>query len=120
MAKIGVLSRRRFLVGLFAPAIAKPAISQQSPVTKPSPLLPGVHEPEFFFGDPVEFFWADENSGEAHSERGEVVGVAWNFTEFRWEYRITWLTSTAYSVADYPIVDDSLWAANVLSRSTPR
>lgn len=118
MTKVGVLSRRNFLVSLFAPfapAIAKPVISQQSVVSEPLPLLPGIHKPEFFFGEVVEFRWTDENNDEAHSERGEVVGVLWNFPQARWEYSVTWLSSTAYPASDYPIQSE-LITANVLHK----
>jgi hypothetical protein len=36
-------------------------------------------EPEFWFGELVDFVWNDETTGEAHSETGKVIGVAWDF-----------------------------------------
>ena len=107
-----VLSRRNFLLSMLAlppAAIAKPAKSL-------SPL-PGIAEPEFWFGQQVKFWWTDENSGQAHSESGQVIGVVWNFPEARWEYAVMWLSSTAYPTDDYPKSDGSLWAADVLWRS---
>jgi hypothetical protein len=114
MPKSGVLSRHHFLNLLVAPAIAKPA-KQSSGVSHQSPL-PGVCQPEFWFGEQVEFLWVDEVSGEQHSERGEVVGISRNFPEVRWEYQVLWLSSTAYPAEDYPNSDGSFWAANVFTK----
>ena len=116
MPKTGVLSRRRFLLFLTAPAaIAQPVISHQSSAISQS-LLPGVGKPEFWFGDRVQFRWIDETTGESHSECGEVVGVVRNFAEARWEYRVNWTSSTAYPNEDYPVYDGSLWTTDVLSK----
>ena len=77
----GLLTRRQFLISIFAPAIAKPAT--KSP-------LPGVRKPEFWFGEKVEFQWIDEISGKSHFECGEIVGATWNSPEAQWEYAVTW------------------------------
>ncbi|PHX53148.1 hypothetical protein CP500_023055 [Tychonema bourrellyi FEM_GT703] len=109
MTNQGVLNRRQFLMSLCIPAIAKFPTKSESP-------LPGVCQPEFWFGELVDFCWIDEISGQSHSERGQVIGVVWNPTEKEWEYRITWLSSTAYPGDDYPICDDNLVSAEVLCK----
>ena len=103
----GLLSRRQFLISMVAPAITKPAT--QSP-------LPGIAKPEFWFGEKVEFTWIDETSGQHHTESGEIVGANWNHPEAQWEYTVTWLSSTAYPTGDYPIFDNNLISADVLSK----
>ena len=104
----GLLTRRHFLVSMFAPAIAKPA--SKSP-------LPGICKPEFWFGEKVEFCWIDETCGKTHFERGEIVGASWNSPEAQWEYAVIWLNSTAAQSADeYPIFDGNFISADVLSR----
>jgi hypothetical protein len=120
LANSGVLlSRRQFLISMFVPSIAygdsrTRTLAIANPV-KVSALLPGATKPEFWFGESVKFHWIDENSGQQHTEQGEVVGINWNSPEARWEYQVTWLSSTAYPVANYPIVDGNLVTADVLS-----
>ncbi|MEG4273836.1 MULTISPECIES: hypothetical protein [unclassified Microcoleus] len=109
MPSAGLLSRRQFLISMFAPAIAKPATKSEQP-------LPGAHKPEFWFGEKVEFCWIDETSGKHHTESGEIVGANWNHPEVQWEYQITWHSSTAYPASEYPIFDGNLVTADVLSR----
>lgn len=103
----GLLTRRQFLISMFAPAIVKPAI--KSP-------LPGIAKPEFWFGEKVEFRWIDEISGKSHFEYGEIVGASWNSPEAQWEYAVTWLYSTAHPTHEYLIFDSNLVTADILSK----
>jgi|GEM_PF-2000717 len=75
-----------------------------------------IPSPEFWFGDFVDFCWRDERTGEPHSETGVVVGVAWNHTDREWDYIVTWLSSTAYPQAQYPIFDGNFVAEGVLCK----
>ncbi|MEG4484824.1 hypothetical protein [Microcoleus sp. D2_18a_B4] len=107
----GLLSRRQFLATMFTPVIHLPPIA---PAVKPP--LPGIKKPEFWFGEKVEFTWTDENSGQFHTERGEIVGANWNQPDNQWEYAVTWLSSTAYPTDNYPIADSNFVTADILSR----
>lgn len=101
--------RRRFLssifaIGTFAAKTAKPD------------FFNNLGKPEFWFGDMVDFRWNDEESGEPHSETGKVVGVAWDFSEKEWEYRIMWLSSTIYPAENYPLEDGNFVTAGVICK----
>jgi hypothetical protein len=73
-------------------------------------------KPEFWFGERVDFFWNDEDSGDRHSETGEIVGVAWNFLEQEWQYIVIWLSSTADPDGNYPIFDGNFVTAEVICK----
>lgn len=73
-------------------------------------------KPEFWFGDTVGFRWNDEITGDEYSETGEIVGVAWNSSENQWEYRVTWLSSTAYPADVYPCFEGNFVPAEVLCK----
>jgi len=73
-------------------------------------------EPEFWFGDLVDFFWTDEKSGVYHSETGKVIGVSWDFTDKCWEYTVVWLFSTAYPSDTYPVYDGEKILARVICK----
>ena len=109
----GLLSRRQFLVSIFAAPAIQPAIAK--PASK-SPL-PGIAAPEFWFGEKVEFRWVDENSGKHHTERGQIVGASWNHPENQWEYAVTWHSSTAYPASEYPIFDGNFVTARELCKT---
>jgi hypothetical protein len=72
-------SRRQFLMSGFAciiPGAVK--ASKPEPAIKPVPQIPSnffsnLDKPEFWLGDMVDFRWVDEDSGEPHSETGEVA-----------------------------------------------
>ena len=109
------ITRRQFL-SLFSLAGIPSAIAATA--IKPDCLFSfrQTPKPEFGFGDLVDFFWTDEVSNDRHSETGEVVGIAWNFREQEWEYRVVWLSSTAYPADFYPNSDDHLVSAEVLCK----
>lgn len=75
-----------------------------------------IPNPEYWFGEFVDFCWNDENTGEPHSETGVVVGVAWNQESREWEYVVTWLSSSRHPEGNYPIFDMHFVAEQVLCR----
>ncbi|MEG4010493.1 hypothetical protein QUA41_31300 [Microcoleus sp. Pol11C1] len=104
------LSRRQFL----ACAIALSAIIPSA--SKIVGIAIGATEPEFWFGELVDFVWTDETTGKVQSETGQVIGVNWDFTTEEWEYRIMWLSSTAYPDDYYPMCDGQLITAGEISK----
>lgn len=112
----GVLSRRNFLGLLLPVAIVKPISQHPTPNSQQSVKpLQGVSQPEFWFGEQVEFKWVDEG-GKEQAERGEVCGVVWNFLEVRWEFQVMWVSSTVYPASDYPIFDGDFKKAKELHK----